>query len=82
MADIPSSFSTFETNLLAIPYQVFTIITMFIITLISETVNDRSFVSMAQDIWVLPFLVAIYCLPANPNQWIYFGLATAMLSYP
>lgn len=45
---------------------------MLAITLISEVVNDRSFVAMGEDIWALPFLVAIYCLPDKPNQWIYF----------
>ncbi|KAF7323734.1 Allantoate permease [Mycena kentingensis (nom. inval.)] len=75
-------FSTFQTNLLAIPASVAGIITMFAITLVSETVNERSLVAMAQDIWTLPFLVALYCLPPKPNQWIYFGLATGLLSYP
>ncbi|KAF8911731.1 major facilitator superfamily domain-containing protein [Mucidula mucida] len=65
-------FNTFQTNLLAIPYQVLSMITMFGITMVSELVNDRSIVSMAEDFWVLPFLVAIYCLPSNPNQWVYF----------
>lgn len=45
---------------------------MFGITLISETVNDRSFVSMAENVWALPFLIALYTLPDNPNQWLYF----------
>lgn len=45
---------------------------MFLITFISESVNDRAIVSMAEDLWALPFLIAIYCLPDNPNQWIYF----------
>lgn len=45
---------------------------MFGITLISEVVNDRSLVAMAEDVWTLPFLVAIYTLPAKPNQWLFF----------
>ena len=27
---------------------------------------------MIEDLWGLPFLVAIYCLPENPNQWVYY----------
>ncbi|KAJ7888139.1 hypothetical protein B0H14DRAFT_2694361 [Mycena olivaceomarginata] len=49
-------------------------ITMFGITLISETViiiNES-----------LPFLVALYLLPDKPNQWVFFGLASGLLSYP
>ncbi|KAI5116802.1 hypothetical protein M0805_007014 [Coniferiporia weirii] len=75
-------FGTFETNLLTIPSTVFGIATMFLVTLLSEAVNDRARVSMLEDVWALPFLIALYCLPENPNQWLYYGLATALLSYP
>ncbi|EMD33330.1 hypothetical protein CERSUDRAFT_160226 [Gelatoporia subvermispora B] len=75
-------FGTFETNLLTIPSTVLGFFSMFFVTLLSEAVNDRAIVSMLEDIWALPFLVAIYCLPENPNQWVYYGLATGLLSYP
>ncbi|RDB30327.1 hypothetical protein Hypma_007245 [Hypsizygus marmoreus] len=75
-------FNTFHTNLLTIPSTVAGMVTMFGITMISESVNDRSFVAMAEDVWSLPFLIALYTLPANPNQWKYFGLASGLLSYP
>jgi hypothetical protein len=45
---------------------------MFLITLLSEAVNDRAIVSMLEDLWALPFLVALYCLPENPNPWVYY----------
>jgi hypothetical protein len=48
------------------------IITMFIITLVSESVGERTFVAMMEDVWVLPFLVALYALPSSPNPWIFF----------
>ncbi|EPQ53585.1 MFS general substrate transporter [Gloeophyllum trabeum ATCC 11539] len=75
-------FNTFTTNLLTIPSQVLGIITMFAITLASEIVNDRSIVAMMEDVWALPCLVALYCLPDNPNPWVYFAIATVLLSYP
>ncbi|KAH8109449.1 allantoate permease [Phellopilus nigrolimitatus] len=75
-------FGTFTTNLLTIPSTVLGFFSMFFVTLLSEAVNDRAVVSMLEDLWALPFLVAIYCLPENPNQWVYYGLATALLSYP
>ncbi|KAH7910951.1 major facilitator superfamily domain-containing protein [Hygrophoropsis aurantiaca] len=75
-------FNTFQTNLLTIPSQVFGILTMFAITLVSESVNERSIIAMMEDLWTLPFLVALYCLPTNPNSWIYFGVVTGLLSYP
>ncbi|RXW22209.1 hypothetical protein EST38_g3632 [Candolleomyces aberdarensis] len=75
-------FNTFETNLLTIPSSVATIITMWLIAVVSETVHDRAFVSMTEDIWCLPFLIALRLLPNSPNPWVFYGLATALLSYP
>lgn len=43
-------FSRPLANLLAVPYTVFSIINIVIITLISEAVNNRSFVCMTQTI--------------------------------
>jgi hypothetical protein len=67
-----SRFNTFNTNLLTIPSQAMGIVTMFLITLVSELVNERTVVSMMEDLWVLPFLVALYALPSNPNPWLFF----------
>ncbi|KDQ60102.1 hypothetical protein JAAARDRAFT_56082 [Jaapia argillacea MUCL 33604] len=75
-------FNTFQTNLLVIPSTVLGIITMFFITFASEIFNDRAIVAMAEDVWALPLLIALYCLPAKPNQWVYYGLASALVSYP
>ena len=66
------SFGTFETNLLTIPSTVLGLCTMFIITYISEQVNERSIVAAMEDLWGLPFLIILYLLPANPNQWVYY----------
>jgi len=65
-------FNTFETNLLTIPSSVATIITMFGIAVVSETVHDRAIVAMMEDLWVLPFLIAIRCLPNKPDPWLYY----------
>ncbi|KAG1812652.1 allantoate permease [Suillus variegatus] len=75
-------FNTFDTNLLTIPSLAIGIVTMFWITLVSESVNERTIVSMMMDLWTLPFLVALYALPSNPNPWIFFTVATGLLSYP
>jgi hypothetical protein len=48
------------------------IISMFLITLVSELVGERTFVSITQDLWILPFLVALYALPSSPNPWLFF----------
>lgn len=49
-----------------------TIITMWIIAVISETVHDRAYVSMIEDVWCLPFLIALRLLPDNPNPWVFY----------
>ncbi|KII91266.1 hypothetical protein PLICRDRAFT_173144 [Plicaturopsis crispa FD-325 SS-3] len=75
-------FTTFQTNLLGIPSSVLSVFTMYGVTMLSEHFNDRSIVASLQDFWTLPFLIALYLLPANPNQWVYFGVASGLLSYP
>ncbi|KAF8512045.1 allantoate permease [Gautieria morchelliformis] len=75
-------FSTLQTNLLTIPSTVVGMVTLFAITLISEAVDSRSLVSMAEDLWALPCLVALYLLPAMPNPWTYYIVATVLLSFP
>jgi len=75
-------FGTLQTNLLTIPSTVLGMITMFAITFVSERVNERSIVSMAEDIWALPFIIALLKLPANPNPWLYFTFASLLVSYP
>ncbi|KAG9311728.1 major facilitator superfamily domain-containing protein [Chiua virens] len=67
-----SRFSTFNTNLLTIPPYVMAIINTFIFALLSVLVSERTFMAMAEDMWVLPFLVAIYALPSNPNPWLFY----------
>lgn len=67
-----NSFSTVNTNLLTIPSTVGGMVSMMVLTLVSERLNDRSFVSMSEDVWLLPFLVALRTLPDNPNPWVFF----------
>ncbi|KAJ3504079.1 hypothetical protein NLJ89_g8125 [Agrocybe chaxingu] len=75
-------FSTIHTNLLTIPSTVGSMITMTIITLVSENLNDRAFVSMSEDVWLLPFLIALRTLPSNVNPWLFYGLSSVLLMYP
>ncbi|KNZ81598.1 hypothetical protein J132_11230 [Termitomyces sp. J132] len=75
-------FSTFQTNLLTIPSSVAGMVTMFLITFLSESVNDRTWVASAENIWALPFLIAIYTLSGKFNRWLSFGLVSGLLSFP
>lgn len=72
-------FDTFTSNLLTIPSVTIGVVTAFTIVTISEKVNDRSIVAMAMDLWVLPFLVALYWLPEGFSPWMtYVGVLISL----
>nr|XP_036580087.1 allantoate permease [Colletotrichum truncatum]KAF6787843.1 allantoate permease [Colletotrichum truncatum] len=75
-------FNVIETNLLSIPNIVGSSLTMLLITAFSELVNNRSFVAMAEDAWLLPCFVALIALPDPIGAWSYFAIATVLLSFP
>ena len=55
-------------------------VSMAAITMISENFHERSFISMAEDLWTLPFLVALRTLPSNANPWIFYVSSMSLLS--
>ena len=75
-------FDVIQSNLLSIPYIVGSSITMLLITAFSELVNNRSFVSMAEDAWLLPCFAALIALKDPISGWAYFAIATVLLSFP
>ncbi|KAH7380693.1 major facilitator superfamily domain-containing protein [Pyrenochaeta sp. MPI-SDFR-AT-0127] len=75
-------FDVIQSNLLSIPYIVGSSITMLLITAFSELVNNRSFVAMAEDAWLLPCFVALITLKDPISGWAYFAIATVLLSFP
>lgn len=76
-------FSTFNTNLLVIVPSVFHIITLLLVTRLSEYLNSRSLVSLLQPIWVLPCLLALRYWPGNfHDAWGSFAITAVLLSYP
>ncbi|KAL4971678.1 major facilitator superfamily domain-containing protein [Aspergillus desertorum] len=75
-------FNVIQTNLLSIPWIIGSSITMLLITALSELVNNRSFVAMAEDAWLLPCFVALIALPDPIGPWVYFAIATVLLSFP
>ncbi|OTB07577.1 hypothetical protein M426DRAFT_240780 [Hypoxylon sp. CI-4A] len=75
-------FNVVQTNLLSIPYIVGASLTMLAITALSEVINNRSWISMAEDAWLLPCFVALITLKDPINPWSYFAVATVLLSFP
>ncbi|KAI1501508.1 major facilitator superfamily domain-containing protein [Biscogniauxia marginata] len=75
-------FNVIESNLLSIPNIVGSSITMLLITAFSELINNRSFVAMAEDAWLLPCFAALLALKDPISPWAYFAIATVLLSFP
>ena len=75
-------FNVIETNLLSIPNIAGGCVTMMLITAFSELVNNRSFVAMAQDAWLLPNFIALIATPNPISSWSYFAISTVLLSAP
>ncbi|WWD19461.1 hypothetical protein CI109_103921 [Kwoniella shandongensis] len=76
-------FNTVQSNLLSIPNTVWSIINLLIITIASELVNNRTFVCMAENLWMLPNYIALLALPdSKVTPWTYFGIATVLLAFP
>jgi hypothetical protein len=75
-------FNVIQTNLLSIPKSVGSAITILAITAVSELVNNRSFVAMAEDAWLLPCFIALISLADPISPWAYFAIATVLLSFP
>lgn len=74
-------FNVITTNLLTIPASVGSMITNFGITALSELINNRSFVAMAEDAWLLPCFIALVVVNTL-TPWGYFAIATVLLSFP
>ncbi|KAI1197418.1 MFS general substrate transporter [Nemania serpens] len=78
-----SGFDPFTTNLLTIPFNALHIVTLLLLTRLSEYLNERTLVSMIQNIWVLPAIAALRWWPGTVvNAWGTYGLLTFLLSYP
>ncbi|WDK09213.1 major facilitator superfamily transporter [Colletotrichum graminicola] len=75
-------FNVIQTNLLSIPNIIGSSVTMLLITAASELLNNRSFVAMAEDAWLLPCFVALIALADPISPWAYFAIATVLLSFP
>ncbi|KAI1757563.1 major facilitator superfamily domain-containing protein [Xylaria castorea] len=76
-------FDTFTTNLLQIPYNVFHIVTLLLLTRLSSYLGEMTLVSSLQNIWMFPTLVALRWWPGVvQDAWGTYALITVLLSYP
>lgn len=76
-------FSTYNTNLLTIPNSAFHIMTLILVTFLSERTNERTFVALLQPLWTLPCIIAFrFWHGALKDPWHTYALAVVLLSYP
>lgn len=78
-----TGFDTFTTNLLQIPFNVFHIITLLLLTRLSHYLRELTLVSSIQNIWLVPALAALRWWPGVvQDAWGTYALLTVLLSYP
>ncbi|GAA6038163.1 hypothetical protein JCM8097_005772 [Rhodosporidiobolus ruineniae] len=75
-------FSTVNANLLSVPHIVISIFNLITLTLLSEAVNNRTWVSMIENWWFLIFYIPLVVLKDPISPWVWFALATLVLGYP
>jgi hypothetical protein len=76
-------FSTFQSNLLAVPWNALHIVTMLGLSYTSEIFGDISLTAIAGQIWALPFLFYLLMADAKiTSRWAVWGASTLLLSYP
>ena len=77
-------FDVFETNLLIIPSSVLFILQLLFWTWFSEKLNQRLFIGLVSQIWVIPLLVALETLPLKFSgaAWIRYALTSLTVGYP
>ncbi|CAO1623234.1 unnamed protein product [Sympodiomycopsis kandeliae] len=75
-------FSTTEVNALSIPAPALGLVFLILITILSEVVDNRSFVAMSMNVWHFASFLALYKLPSNESPWIYWTVATIQQAYP
>lgn len=75
-------FSTEATNALSVPAPALGLVLLILITLLSEYVENRSFVAMSQSIWNAILLFVLYGLSANTGKWTYWAVASLQQAFP
>jgi len=77
-----AGFGTFETNLLTIPAYLIFILNLLFFTWLSEKFNDRFLIGTISQIWVLPLLIALECLPKDRSDWTTWALSVLIYAEP
>ncbi|RMY73939.1 hypothetical protein D0862_14209 [Hortaea werneckii] len=77
-----AGFGTFETNLLTIPGCVIFIVGLLFWTWLSEKLDERFLLATVSQLWMLPLLIALLCLPTDRSPWVSWILAILLYAQP
>ncbi|PWY89883.1 MFS general substrate transporter [Aspergillus heteromorphus CBS 117.55] len=75
-------FSTFDANMLSIPYAALQIILMLALSKSSDYFGERTFHCFFGEIWALPLLAVLLTMPAGGRDWARFTISTLISGYP
>lgn len=75
-------FSTSATNALSVPAPALGLVIMILVTIISEHLDNRSFVASSVAVWNTACYFALFALPANSNRWTYWAVASLQQAFP
>ncbi|KAF2664689.1 MFS general substrate transporter [Microthyrium microscopicum] len=76
-------FDTFQSNLLAIPNTAIHIVTMLILSYLSEMNKELTLHAMVGQIWALPFLIYLTLIDVKKvSKWTVWAVITVLLGYP
>lgn len=70
------------SNILSIPNAFLTMFNLVLVTFASEAYNNRWLISTIENLWFLPFFIALRAIGSDITPWGYFALATLVLGYP
>ncbi|RDL39789.1 Uncharacterized protein BP5553_04129 [Venustampulla echinocandica] len=75
-------YTTFESNMLAIPGFILFFLNILFIVWLSEKVNERLILAAWSNIWMLPFFIGIVAIPKSTSYWVRYALLTCINGIP
>src|SRR5271155_1398362 len=55
---------------------------MLSLSFLSEYLNERTFVSLLGQVWILPFIAILWTFNESTNKWTQYLVLTILLSWP
>ncbi|KAL2784326.1 major facilitator superfamily domain-containing protein [Aspergillus keveii] len=76
------NYTVLESNLLAIPGYALFAINVLVAGWLSEKFKERSLVASLSNVWMLPFFIALVCIPDSSSPWVRYAMLTGINGIP